>query len=121
VEYAPDALLERRGVHERATIITEDDRGKRHRYEVRTDDGTVLDERLEYRGSNPPYGVGDTLTIVHDPEGVVPMEEAAEVDSAGMRASLIAGASGWTLIAWYAVRRGHVRRQQGRTLRDISF
>ncbi|MGP3972262.1 hypothetical protein [Streptomyces sp. 6N223] len=116
VQYAPEAALERRGVEERVTIVGLDKPSpdsNRHLFELRTDEGRLLDEPLDYQGSSPPYEIGDRLAIIRDPEGTVPLEDAEKVDSAGKRGMLIGGATGWSLIALYAVRRGHVRRRRG--------
>jgi hypothetical protein len=121
VQHAPEAVLEQRGVRERVTVVTEEVTGRRHHFELRTAGGEVLDERLASGLSSPPYEVGDTLAIIRDPEGVVPLMEAADVDASEKRGMLIMGASGWTLIALYAVRRGHVRRRHGKTLRKVRI
>jgi hypothetical protein len=118
VQHAPEAVLEQRGVRERVTVVAEDVTGEVHRFELRTVGGEVLDERLETKLSPPPYEVGDRLAVIRDPEGDVPLTEAADVNSGEKRRMLIAGASGWTLISLYAVRRGHVRRRRGKTLGD---
>ncbi|NYI08196.1 hypothetical protein [Allostreptomyces psammosilenae] len=119
VQYAPEAALEQRGVREQVTIVGADVTGNRHRFELQKADGTVLDESLDYQGSSPPYSPGDNITVIRDPEGVVPLEEATRVDSAGRLGTLLAGISGWTLIAPLAVGRGHIRRIHGRPLRDL--
>ncbi|MEV5441682.1 hypothetical protein AB0N23_03905 [Streptomyces sp. NPDC052644] len=115
VEYAPDAALERRGVRERVVISADEaqDSGGPHRFTLVGANGP-LDERLEYRGDAPPYGVGDRIEIIRDPEGAVPLAEAGSVDSRGMRTSLVAGVTAWTLMVPIAGWRGHAQRRARR-------
>ncbi|MCX4907959.1 hypothetical protein [Streptomyces sp. NBC_00878] len=116
VQYAPEAALDRRGVHE-TVVITKDSAdttgGKDHRYTLLGKDGE-LDETLEYRGSHPDYRVGDRIEVAYDPEGVVPLEDAAEVDPDGRLGGLVMGVVGWTGMALLAGWRGHVRRRKNR-------
>lgn len=109
VQYAPEAVLERRGVQERVTIV---EKRADSIFVLRREDGGRLDEPLEYLGDDPPYRVGDRLTIVRDPQGVVPLADVEKVDPAQKRTMLIMGAAGWSLLGLYAVRRGHVRRRR---------
>lgn len=117
VQYAPEAALEVRGVRESVVIVADSAAGtggKNHRFTLRTEDGEELEERLTYNGSGGPR-VGDRFDVIRDPEGVVPMEQADEVDAAGRLGGLISGLVAWTLMAVLAGRRGHVRRRQGKT------
>ncbi|GGV57907.1 hypothetical protein GCM10010294_05010 [Streptomyces griseoloalbus] len=117
VQYAPEAALEVRGVRESVVIVADSATGKdgkNHRLTLRTADGGELEERLTHNGSGAP-GVGDRFDVIRDPEGVVPMEQADDVDAAGRLGGLIAGLVAWTLMAVLAGRRGHVRRRQGKT------
>ncbi|MFF1272903.1 hypothetical protein ACFVZC_05765 [Streptomyces marokkonensis] len=45
-------------------------------------DGEELAERLTYNGSGAP-ATGARFDVIRDPEGVVPMERADDVDAAG--------------------------------------
>ncbi|MEV7788527.1 hypothetical protein AB0O72_24535 [Streptomyces sp. NPDC088106] len=117
VQYAPEAALEVRGVRESVVIVADSATGKgnnNHRLTLRTADGEELAERLTYKGSGAPR-VGERLDVIHDPDGVVPMERADQVDPAGRLGGLVAGLVAWTLMAVLAGRRGHVRRRQGKT------
>ncbi|MET7294307.1 hypothetical protein ABZS79_19625 [Streptomyces griseoloalbus] len=117
VQYAPEAALEVRGVRESVVIVADSATGKdgkNHRLTLRTADGGELKERLTHKGSGAPR-VGDRFDVIRDPEGVVPMEQADDVDAAGRLGGLIAGLVAWTLMAVLAGRRGHVRRRQGKT------
>jgi hypothetical protein len=117
VQYAPEAALEARGVRERVVIVAdsaEETGGKNHRYTLRTEDGEELEERFTYNGDTWAPEVGDRLDVILDPEGVVPMEKAEEVDPAGRLNGLIAGVVAWTLMTLLAGRRGHVRRRKGK-------
>ena len=100
-------------VRQEVTIVDAEVAGKRHTFELRGDDGP-LDEPLIYQGSNPGYQVGDILTVLTDPDGVIALKDADRVDSTATRGSLILGGSGWTFIALLAGWRGHVRRREGR-------
>lgn len=118
VQYAPEAALELRGVRESVVIVADGATGtdgKNHRYTLRTADGEELAERLTYNGDAWAPEVGDRLDVLRDPEGVVPMERADEVDAAGRLSGLVGGLVAWTLMAVLAGRRGHVRRRQGKT------
>jgi len=117
VQYAPEAALEARGVREAVVVVADSATGKdgkNHRLTLRTADGEELEERFTYNGSGAPR-VGERLDVMYDPEGVVPMEQADEVDAAGRLGGLIAGLGGWTLLAVLAGWRGHVRRRRGKT------
>ncbi|GAA1756010.1 hypothetical protein [Luedemannella helvata] len=113
VQLAPEAALDRRGVRQDVVIVDAKAVGKRHSYTLSGPQGQ-LTEPLIYAGSNPGYQVGDRLTVVTDPEGVVELEDAAKVDPAGMVGALLFGLSGWTVTALLAGWRGHARRQRGR-------
>lgn len=113
VELAPTLVLESRGVRQEVTVLDVEVAGKRHTFTLQGDDGR-LDEPLIYRGSAPGYQVGDTLTVLTDPDGVIALKQADRVDSTTMLGSLAFGAGGWTFIALLAGWRGHVRRREGR-------
>ncbi|WP_433343780.1 hypothetical protein [Micromonospora sp. CA-111912] len=113
VQFAPEAVLEERGVRQQVTIVNVEVAGKRHAFTLRGEDGP-LDEPMIYRGRNHGYQVGDTLVVLTDPDGVVPLRAADRVDSRGRLVALVAGAAGWTVIALLAGWRGHVRRREGR-------
>ncbi|GAA1825694.1 hypothetical protein GCM10009682_51840 [Luedemannella flava] len=78
-----------------------------HSFLLRGDDAEVLPEPLEYVGKNPPYQVGDRLTVLVD---IVGLRPAADVDPAGKLLLLILGVVGWTGVAVLAGWRGHRRR-----------
>ncbi|MDT0342691.1 hypothetical protein [Streptomyces litchfieldiae] len=118
VQYAPEAALDRRGVAQEVVITDVDVTGKRHEFRLSTVAGEALAERLDYQGSSPPYQIGDRLTVISDPEGTVPLEDAAKVDPDAKLGMLGGGTAVWTLIALYAARRGHVRRRNGKSLSD---
>ncbi|MFG2573389.1 hypothetical protein [Streptomyces sp. NPDC048481] len=113
VQYAPEAALDHRGV--RADVrITADSAaagGTNHRFTLTRASGGAFEETLDYAGSNPDWEVGDRLTVVSDPEGVVPLEAASDVDPGGRLATLVMGVVGWTALALPAGRRGFVRRR----------
>ncbi|MEH1127449.1 hypothetical protein [Micromonospora sp. CPCC 206061] len=113
VELAPDLALEKRGVRQEVTIVDAEVAGKRHTFTLEGDDGP-LGEPLIYQGSNPGYQVGDILTVLTDPDGVIALKVADRVDSTSTLGSLVLGGSGWTFIALVAGWRGHVRRREGR-------
>ncbi|MFI2504788.1 hypothetical protein [Streptomyces sp. NPDC018972] len=118
VQYAPEAALELRGVRESVVIVADsvdETGGDNHRFTLRTADGEELEERLTYNGDAWAPEVGDRFDVVRDPEGVVPMEQADDVDPAGRLDGLIGGLVAWTLMAVLAGRRGHVRRRRGKT------
>ncbi|MER6854129.1 hypothetical protein [Streptomyces pilosus] len=118
VQYAPELALEVRGVRESVVIVADEAAstgGDNHRYTLRTADGAELTERLTYNGSAWAPEVGERLDVIRDPEGVVPMEQADEVDATGRLGGLGAGLVAWTLMAVLAGWRGHVRRRKGRT------
>ncbi|MGK5698160.1 hypothetical protein ACSNOJ_35655 [Streptomyces sp. URMC 128] len=117
VQYAPEAALERRGVRESVVIVADSAAGtssNNHRFTLRGADGTELEEKLEFNGDAWAPKVGDRLDVISDPEGVVPMEQAEEVDAAGRLGGLVGGTVTWTLVAVLAGWRGHVRRRRGR-------
>ncbi|MFF3869556.1 hypothetical protein [Micromonospora sp. NPDC001898] len=113
VQLAPEAVLEARGVRQQVTIVNVEVAGKRHAFTLRGEDGP-LDEPMIYRGSNPGYRTGDSLVVLTDPDGVVPLRAADRVDSHGRLVALVSGAAGWIVIALLAGWRGHVRRRKGR-------
>ena len=118
VQYAPEAALEVRGVRESVVIVADsvdETGGDNHRFTLRTADGEELEERFTYNGDTWAPEVGDRFDVIRDPEGVVPMERADDVDAAGRLGGLIAGLVAWTLMAVLAGRRGHVRRRRGKT------
>lgn len=121
VQYAPEAALERRGVRESVVIVADSAAGTggdNHRFTLRRTDGSTLKEKLEYDGDTWDPKVGERLEVVRDPEGVVPMEQAEDVDAAGRLGGLIGGTVAWTLITVLAGRRGHVRRRRGIEMPD---
>jgi hypothetical protein len=109
VQLAPEAALDRRGVRHEVVIVSEKANHNRHEYAL-----SGVDEPLVYSGSRSSYRVGDHLTVITDPDGVVELADAATVDPAGQVTSLILGVMGWTVIAVLAGWRGHVRRRRGR-------
>ncbi|WP_433543713.1 hypothetical protein ACQPZG_00365 (plasmid) [Streptomyces sp. CA-294286] len=116
VQYAPEAALDRRGVRETVTITADSAAGtasKNHRFTL-VGTGGELDETLEYRGSNPGYRVGDRIEILRDPQGAVPLEDAADVDPEGRLGGLVTGVAAWTGMTLLAGWRGHVRRRENR-------
>ncbi|MDU0299449.1 hypothetical protein [Streptomyces sp. PAL114] len=116
VQYAPELALEVRGVREGVVIVADSadaTGGKNHRLTLRTEDGRELAERMTYKGDGAPRP-GQRLEVIRDPEGVVPMERADQVDAAGRLHGAFAGLVTWTLMAFLAGWRGHVRRRQGK-------
>lgn len=113
VELAPALALEVRGVRQEVTIVDAEAAGKRHTFTLEGKDGQ-LDEPLIYQGSSPDYRVGEALTVLTDPDGVIELQDADSVDSPTNLATLVLGGAGWTLIAALAGWRGHVRRWKGR-------
>ncbi|WP_329331395.1 hypothetical protein OG866_01325 [Streptomyces sp. NBC_00663] len=117
VQYAPEAALDHRGVREKVRITADSaaaDGGSNHRFTLTGPSGDELKETLDYDGSDPDWEVGDRLTVVSDPEGVVPVEAASDVDPDNRLATLAMGVAGWTGLALLAGRRGFVRRRAGR-------
>ncbi|WP_254705774.1 hypothetical protein [Streptomyces vilmorinianum] len=117
VQYPIEAALDSRGVRE-SVLVTADEN---HRYTLVGRLGE-LKETLEYEEGERKYQVGDRVEVIHDPEGVVPLEEASDVDPGGRLFGLILGVVGWTGITLLAGRRGFVRRRAGRRplLDDVS-
>ncbi|MER6296856.1 hypothetical protein ABT368_18050 [Streptomyces althioticus] len=116
VQYAPELALEVRGVRESVVIVADGadgTGGKNHRLTLRTEDGRELAERMTYKGDRAPRP-GQRLDVIRDPDGVVPMERADQVDAAGRLHGAFAGLVTWTLMAALAGWRGHVRRRQGK-------
>ncbi|MFG2723209.1 hypothetical protein ACGFW5_33670 [Streptomyces sp. NPDC048416] len=114
VEYAPEAALDSRGVHENVRITADSaDGGSDHRFTLVGRSGE-LKETLNYGGDYPPWKVGDRIEVVSDPKNVVPLEAASDVDSDGQLGALVMGVAGWTAITLLAGRRGFVRRRAGR-------
>ncbi|GAA4546779.1 hypothetical protein ACFYN9_14220 [Streptomyces collinus] len=116
VQYAPEAALELRGVRENVVIVADSAAGTssgNHRFTLRATNGDELEEKLGHDGDMWVPKVGDRLDVIRDPKGVVPMEQADDVDAAGRMSGLISGTVGWTLIAILAGWRGHVRRRRG--------
>ncbi|MFI9729841.1 hypothetical protein ACIRG8_24600 [Streptomyces sp. NPDC102359] len=116
VQYAPELALEVRGVRESVVIVADSadgTGGSNHRLTLRTEDGRELAERMTYKGDRAPRP-GQRLEVIRDPEGVVPMERADQVDAAGRLHGAFAGLVTWTLMAALAGWRGHVRRRQGK-------
>ncbi|MFD4478928.1 hypothetical protein ACFWPU_22835 [Streptomyces sp. NPDC058471] len=124
VQYAPEAALDARGVRTSVRITAdsaEADGSNNHRFTLVGPEGR-LDEPLTYSGDNPGREVGERLDVITDPEGVVPMEAASDVDPGGQLGTLAVGVAGWTGIALLAGRRGFVRRRAGHrvTLEDLA-
>ncbi|MFE0103678.1 hypothetical protein [Streptomyces sp. NPDC059009] len=116
VQYAPEAALERRGIREQVTIVEHKAISRSsHEFTLRGPDGR-LDETLTYDGASPGHEVGDRLEILRDPERVVPLEPAADVDASGQLGSLITGVGVWTALTLIAGRRAHVRRRRAAAL-----
>jgi hypothetical protein len=113
VQLAPEAALERRGVRQDVVIVDEHTAGNRHEYTLRGAGGPLA-EPLVYAGSNPDYQVGDRLTVLTDPAGVVELADAETVSPATQVAALVMGVFGWTVITLLAGWRGHARRRRGR-------
>lgn len=115
VQYAPEAALDIRGVRESVRITADSAAGNGsndHRFTLIGPEGE-LDEPLTYSGESPGWEVGDRLDVISDPEGVVPLEAASDVDPEGQLGALAMGVAGWTGIALLAGRRGFVRRRTG--------
>ncbi|MFJ9599960.1 hypothetical protein [Streptomyces althioticus] len=117
VQYAPELALEVRGVRESVVVVADGAAatgGDNHRYTLRGEGGRELEERLTYNGDAWAPEVGDRFDVISDPQGVVPMERADEVDASGRLGGAVAGLAGWTLLAALAGWRGHVRRRKGK-------
>ncbi|MFD9410121.1 hypothetical protein ACFWBN_24345 [Streptomyces sp. NPDC059989] len=116
VQYAPEATLDSRGVRETVRIAADsaaDDGGSNHRFTLIGRSGE-LKETLDYDGSDPEWKVGDRIEVISDPEGVVPLEAASDVDPGSQLGTLVIGVVGWTGVTLLAGRRGFVRRRAGR-------
>jgi hypothetical protein len=113
VQFAPHLALEARGVRQEVTIVGAEGAGRRHTFTLEGKDGP-LGEPLIFQGGDPGYKVGDVLTVLIDPDGVIELEDAARVDSTAALGMLAFGGGGWTVIALLAGWRGHVRRREGR-------
>jgi energy-coupling factor transporter transmembrane protein EcfT len=115
VQYAPEAALERRGVTETVQITADsaaNGSGSEHRYTLMGAQGQLA-EPLVFRGTSP-YRIGDRLEVVHDPEGVVPLEVASKVNPAGRLSGLVIGVAVWTVMAVLAGIIGHRRARTNR-------
>jgi hypothetical protein len=112
VQLAPELALEQRGVRQEVSILADRGVGTSHIYVLLSDESGVLSEPLTYGGDNSPYRVGDHLTVLVDPRGVVELEDAARVDVDGEFRTLVIGVVGWTLVALLAGWRGHRRRHR---------
>ncbi|MFE7574119.1 MULTISPECIES: hypothetical protein [unclassified Streptomyces] len=116
VQYAPEAVLDGRGVRETARITADSaatSGSSHHRFTLEGRLGE-LEETLDYDGDNPDWAVGDRIEVISDPKGVVPMAAASDVDPGDRLAMLVAGAVGWTCLTLLAGLRGFVRRRAGR-------
>lgn len=116
VQYAPEAALDHRGVRQSVLIAADsaaDGGGTGHRFTLIGRSGK-LEETLNYDGNDPDWKVGDRITVVSDPEGVVPLEAASDIDVSNEIVTLALGVAGWTGITLLAGRRGFVRRRAGR-------
>ncbi|MFI1015984.1 hypothetical protein [Streptomyces sp. NPDC020965] len=83
-DYTPELALEQRGVREQVTITADSAAGtdnKCHAYTLRGDQG-ILKEKTVWRGGGSPYEVGDRIEILRDPEGIPPLWDRSDVDSA---------------------------------------
>ncbi|MYW10362.1 hypothetical protein GT034_18720 [Streptomyces sp. SID2563] len=116
VQYAPEAVLDGRGVRETARITADSaatSGGSHHRFTLEGRRGE-LKETLNYDGDNPDWAVGDRIEVISDPKGVVPMAAASDVDPGDSLGMLVMGAVGWTCLTLLAGLRGFVRRRAGR-------
>jgi len=116
VQYAPEAALASRGVRETVHIAADSattDVGSNHRFTLIGRSGK-LKETLDYDGDHPEWKVGDRIEVVSDPENVVPLEAASDVDPGSQLGTLVMGVAGWTGITLLAGWRGFVRRRAGR-------
>lgn len=121
VQIAPEAVLDVRGVRESVSITADSANGSNnHRFTLVGRDGE-LDEPLTYDGKNPEWEVGDRLDVISDPDGVVPMEAATDVDPEGQVGTLIMGLVGWTGITLLAGLRGFVRHRAGHRFTPSDF
>ncbi|WP_246203530.1 hypothetical protein [Streptomyces tailanensis] len=121
VQYAPEGVLEHRGVRESVVVVADSATGtssKNHRLTLRGTDGNELEEKLTYRGRSGAPEVGERLDIVRDPGGKVPMAQADTVDVSDEFGRLVGGTVGWMLMAILAGRRGHVLRRRGHELSE---
>ncbi|MGC4945895.1 hypothetical protein ACLQ2N_06715 [Streptomyces sp. DT224] len=116
VQYAPEAVLDGRGVRETVRITADSatlSGGSHHRFTLEGPLGE-LKETLNYDGDDPDWAVGDRIEVISDPKGVVPMAAASDVHSDATLGLLVMGAVGWTCITLLAGLRGFVRRREGR-------
>ncbi|MFI6944011.1 hypothetical protein ACIBI4_32560 [Streptomyces sp. NPDC050418] len=122
VQLGPEVALEARGVRESVVVVADSAAGtgsNDHRLTLRTEDGQTLDEKFVYSGSSGYPEVGERLDILRDPDGKVPMEQADQVDASGERGTLIGGVATWVVFVLLAGWRGHVRRRNGKELKDL--
>ncbi|MFC7479254.1 hypothetical protein ACFQX7_03140 [Luedemannella flava] len=113
-QLAPELALQQRGVRHEVTILDYRYVNNEHTFTVRGDEAGVLAQPLTYAGPTAPYQVGDRLAVVVDPQGVIEIMPAGDVDPDGKVAVLVVGLIGWTVIAMLAGWRGHVRRHERR-------
>ncbi|MEU3225330.1 hypothetical protein ABZ695_19515 [Streptomyces sp. NPDC006976] len=116
VQYAPEAALDSRGVRETVRVTADSAAGtgrSNHRFTLEGPRGE-LDETLNYDGDDPDWKVGDRIEVISDPNGVVPLEAASDVDPGDRLGMLVMGAAGWTCVTLLAGLRGFVRRRAGR-------
>ena len=119
VQLPPERALSDRGNAVEVEIVDESSQGASHEYVL--DDGSgELPEHLEYRGSGTPYEVGDRLTVLVDPDGQVPLEDAEQVDPDGKLRMIIMGVVGWVVVIALAGWRGHVRRHRKKLVRETQ-
>ena len=117
VQLPPERALSDRGNAVEVEIVDETGQGTSHEYAL--DDGSgELPEHLEYRGNGSPYEVGDRLTVLVDPDGQVPLEDAERVDPDGKLRMIIMGVVGWASVIALAGWRGHVRRRRRKPVRE---
>lgn len=115
VGYAPEAALDDRGVRNTVRISADSatDGNSNHRFTLTGPTGE-LKETLDYDGDHPQWKVGDQLDVMSDPQGVVPLQAASDVDPGSELETLAMGVIGWTGITLLAGRRGFIRRRAGR-------
>jgi hypothetical protein len=115
VQYAPEAALDSRGVRETVRITADSAAvgDSNHRFTLTGRSGE-LEETLDYAGDDPDWKVGDRIEVISDPEGVIPLEAASDVDPGSQLGALAMGVVGWTGITLLAGRRGFMRRRAGR-------